>query len=136
MCGPRSTNIHARLTGTRNVVSDGSTLMSLHELLKSTIALEASDLFLTVGAPPSVKLFGKLQPLEGSVLTPESMQQLLEDAASPAQREEFLQNQELNIAHSDPDAGRFRVNVFRQRGEIGMVIRHIKTVIPSPESLG
>jgi len=110
--------------------------MSLHELLKSTIALEASDLFLTVGAPPSVKLFGKLQPLEGSVLTPESMQQLLEDAASPAQREEFLQNQELNIAHSDPDAGRFRVNVFRQRGEIGMVIRHIKTVIPSPESLG
>jgi len=46
--------------------------MPLHDLLKSMIALEASDLFLTVGAPPSVKLFGELKALEGQALTPES----------------------------------------------------------------
>jgi twitching motility protein PilU len=110
--------------------------MSLHDLLKSTIALEASDLFLTVGAPPSIKRFGQLQALDAATLTAETMSKLLEEASSAEQREEFMRNQELNIALSHPDIGRFRVNVFRQRGDIGMVIRHIKTTIPSPESLG
>ena len=110
--------------------------MSLRDLLKSMIALEASDLFLTVEAPPSVKLFGQLRALDAPALTPASMEKLLAEACNPAQLEEFMQNQELNIALSHADIGRFRVNVFRQRGEIGMVIRHIKTGIPSAESLG
>ncbi len=110
--------------------------MPLHDLLKSMIALEASDLFLTVGAPPSVKLFGELKALEGQALTPESMQTLLSEACNPVQYDEFMHEQELNIALTHPDIGRFRVNAFRQRGEIGLVIRHIKTSIPSPESLG
>jgi len=109
--------------------------MELQDYLKIMVKYEASDLYLTTAAPPTVKVHGKLKAIEDVVLPPNRVKviayQLMDDDA----REAFDKTPEMNLALSERGIGRFRVNIFKQRNQVGMVVRHIKTDIPSPENL-
>lgn len=110
--------------------------MDLKSLLMQMQKLEGSDLYLTTAAPPSIKAQGKLQPIEEPPFAPGEVKKLAYQIMDPEQRQLFEKKQEMNLALSLKDIGRFRVNVFVQRGEVGMVIRRINTDIPSLEDLG
>lgn len=110
--------------------------MGFKDLLRIMIQKDGSDLFLTTGAPPSMKAFGKLSPMSNQPLPSGAVKQIAYQIMSPEQIQQFEKSPEMNLAISDPDIGRFRVNIFQQRGEIAIVARNIKTEIPSWESLG
>ena len=109
--------------------------MDLTALLKIMIEREASDLFLTTGAPVAMKSQGRLAPLTKTNLPPGAVAKMAQSLLKPAQWEEFNRVQEFNLALAIPDLGRFRVNVFFQRGEVSMVIRAVRTRIPSLTTL-
>ncbi|GIX30914.1 MAG: twitching motility protein PilU [Porticoccaceae bacterium] len=108
----------------------------LSVLLKLMVEKEASDLFITVGVPPSLKIHGRVVPVGKTALTSEAVRQLVEGIMDERQREEFRARKELNFAISAPEGGRFRVSAFFQRNDMGMVLRRIETRIPTVESLG
>lgn len=110
--------------------------MGFKDLLRIMIQKEGSDLFLTTGAPPSMKAFGKLTPMSNQSLPPGAVKQIAYQIMNPEQIQEFEKNLEMNLAIADPEIGRFRVNIFKQRGQIALVARNIKTEIPSWQSLG
>ena len=110
--------------------------MGFNDLLRMMIEKDGSDLFLTTGAPPSMKAQGKLIPFIDKKLPEGMVKKIAYQIMSDDQIKEFEQSPEMNLAVADPDIGRFRVNIFQQRGEIGIVARNIKTEIPSAESLG
>jgi twitching motility protein PilU len=95
------------------------------------VDMNASDLFFSVGAPVNAKVEGLLRPVTEARLQPGSVKMLAYGIMSEAQIKEFESELEMNMAFSASGIGRFRVNVFKQRGETGMVVRHIKTDIPS-----
>ena len=95
----------------------------------------ASDMFLTTGAPVHIKVEGKLYPLGESPLPAGMVRKIAYSLMDEAQIAQFERDYEMNMAHSASQSGRFRVNVFKQRGEVGMVIRAIRSVIPSIEEL-
>ncbi len=110
--------------------------MEFNDLLKMMIEKDGSDLFLTTGAAPSIKAFGKLSPLIDKK-NPEGMvKQIAYQIMNAEQIRDFEKSPEMNLAIADPDIGRFRVNIFKQRGEVAIVARNIKTEIPSADSLG
>jgi twitching motility protein PilU len=111
--------------------------VDINYFLKLMAEKGASDLFLTTGAPVHIKVEGKMSPLTQTQtgLPPGMVKKIANDLMSDAQKEEFERELELNMAMAIPDLGRFRINVFRQRGEVGMVIRAIKSVIPSVQEL-
>ncbi len=110
--------------------------MGFNDLLKMMIDKDGSDLFLTTGAPPSMKAHGKLVPLLDKKLPEGMVKKIAYQIMNEEQIKDFEKSPEMNLAVADPDIGRFRVNIFQQRGEIGIVARNIKTEIPSAESLG
>ncbi len=110
--------------------------MGFNDLLKMMIEKEGSDLFLTTGAPPSIKAFGKLFPLIDKKLPEGMVKKIAYQIMNEEQIKQFEDSPEMNLAISDPEIGRFRVNIFQQRGEIAIVARNIKTEIPSADSLG
>ena len=110
--------------------------MGFNDLLRMMIEKDGSDLFLTTGAPPSMKAYGKLVPLIDKKLPEGMVKKIAYQIMNAEQIKEFEKSPEMNLAVADPDIGRFRVNIFQQRGEIGIVARNIKTEIPSAESLG
>lgn len=105
--------------------------MNLDSFLKVMVDMEASDLFFSVGAPVNAKVEGLLNPLTESRLQPGDVKTLAYSIMSADQIQEFEAEFEMNLAFSASGVGRFRVNVFRQRGEVSMVIRRIKTAIPT-----
>lgn len=92
---------------------------------------KASDLFITAGCAPSVKLHGSLTPITKQELTPAQSEALTLGIMSEEQRKEFKEHLELNFAISREGIGRFRVSAFYQRNHVGMVLRRIETKIPS-----
>jgi twitching motility protein PilU len=110
--------------------------MGFKELLRLLIEKEGSDLFLTTGAPPTIKAHGKLVPVTDKRLPPGAAKKIAYQIMSEAQIQEFERSPEMNLAIQEKDVGRFRVNIFQQRGEIGIVARHIKTDIPQLDELG
>ncbi len=110
--------------------------MVFKDLLRIMIERDGSDLFLTTGAPPSMKAFGKLTPLSSQILPDDAVKKIAWQIMNPEQIKDFEKNPEMNLAISDPEIGRFRVNIFKQRGQLALVARNIKTVIPSADSLG
>ncbi|MDA1371138.1 MAG: PilT/PilU family type 4a pilus ATPase [Proteobacteria bacterium] len=110
--------------------------MGFNDLLKMMTEKEGSDLFLTTGAPPSMKAFGKMVPLLDKTLPEGMVKKIAYQIMNAEQIAKFEKSPEMNLAVSDPNIGRFRVNIFQQRGELAIVARHIKTEIPNPESLG
>jgi len=95
----------------------------------------ASDLFFSTGAPPHMKIEGVATPMGQGPLPPGAIKDIAYKLMDEQQIREFEEEWELNFAISVEDIGRFRVNVFMQRGEVGMVMRHIKSDIPSLEQL-
>ena len=103
--------------------------------LKLMAHKKASDLFITAGVPPSMKVHGKLSPITQSPLTPQESRDLVLNVMSPSQREEFEKTHECNFAIGVSGVGRFRVSCFYQRNQVGMVLRRIETRIPTVEEL-
>ncbi|WP_284379626.1 PilT/PilU family type 4a pilus ATPase [Litoribrevibacter albus] len=110
--------------------------MEIEKLLKYVVENGASDLFISAGIPPSVKLNGKLTPLTKNPLSPEETRQTVLGVMTETQRKEFKEQRECNFAISARGIGRFRVSAFYQRNLVGMVLRRIETQIPTIESLG
>jgi twitching motility protein PilT len=121
--------------GTETDASSDSGLLS--ELLIEMIDRKASDLHLTAGAPPTIRLNGSLRPLEGRApLTPPILQRMLFSLITQRQRETFEAKLELDFAYALPGKGRFRVNLYRQRDALGAAFRVIPYEIKPLEELG
>jgi twitching motility protein PilU len=103
--------------------------------LKLMVDKGASDMFLTTGAPVNIKVEGKLYPLGNTGLPSGMVKKIAYSLMDEGQVPQFERDLELNMALAVKEAGRFRINVFKQRGEVGMVIRAIKSEIPSVEQL-
>lgn len=110
--------------------------MDFHQLLKTMVEAEASDMFVTAKLPVSAKINGELQPIDSETLSAEKALALVHDAMNDKQKAEFDQDKECNFAISIDGIGRFRVSAFWQRDMAGMVIRRIVTDIPDADDLG
>jgi len=106
------------------------------KLLTAMTRAGGSDLFVSKDFPPSMKIQGKMQPLAAQKLTGEVTRELAQAMMSERQRVEFAKELECNFAHAIADVARFRVNVFMQQLNVGMVVRTIPTAMPSFEQLG
>ncbi|SIR34647.1 twitching motility protein PilU [Aeromonas sp. RU39B] len=104
--------------------------MELQPLLQILSEQDGSDLYLSTGAPPSAKFHGILTPLDNNPLLPGEIEELAESLMDSEQRLTFSRELEMNLALSLPCVGRFRINIFKQRNEVSIVIRNIKTDIP------
>ena len=107
----------------------------MHDLLRAMVAKKASDLFITAGFPPAIKLDGKMTPVANQPLTPQHTTELARAMMNDRQAQEFEATKECNFAISPGGIGRFRVNAFVQQARIGMVLRTITTTIPKFEDL-
>jgi twitching motility protein PilU len=107
----------------------------LTELLKSMLDKGASDLFITVGSPPALKVNGELAPFNAKPISREQAEEILRSAMNEKQQVEFRDTRECNFALSLDGIGRFRVNAFVQRGSVGLVARHINTIVPTLQQL-
>jgi twitching motility protein PilU len=110
-------------------------LSHLNQLLQAMIEAKASDMFITDGAPVSLKIDGTMTPITQQPLSPALTRMLAESLMNAQQQAEFNQHLECNLAYALGDMARFRVNVFMQRGSVGMVIRIINTKIPDMATL-
>ena len=107
----------------------------MHDLLRAMVAKKASDLFITVGFPPAIKLDGKMTPVAQQTLTAQHTAELARGIMNDKQAGEFEATKECNFAVAPGDIGRFRVNAFIQQGRVGMVLRTINTSIPKFDDL-
>jgi len=110
--------------------------MEFESLLKLMVHKNGSDLFITAGVAPSLKVNGKISPVTQATLTPIQAKEIVMGIMTPAQKEEFEQENECNFAISASGVGRFRVSAFMQRNNAGMVLRKIETTIPTMDDLG
>ncbi len=108
---------------------------TMDELLRTTVELGASDLHLSVGLPPILRISGKLVPAEFPRLAPDDTKRLMYSILNDKQKEKFEKTWELDCSHGVRGFGRFRVNVFRQRGVVGATLRSIPSSIPSRQEL-
>lgn len=109
--------------------------MDFNSLLKLMVHKGGSDLFITAGMPPSMKVNGRIKPVSQSTLTPEQAREVVLSVMTSEQRKEFERSHECNFAISATGVGRFRVSAFYQRNHCGMVLRRIETNIPTIEEL-
>ncbi len=109
--------------------------MEFEDYLKILATKDGSDLYLSTGAPPCAKFQGVLKPLEKVALQPGAIQKIAYELMDATQIEKFEEELEMNLAYSIPSVGRFRVNIFRQRNEISIVVRNIKVQIPNFDDL-
>lgn len=110
--------------------------MDLRALLKVMVDQNASDLYLTVDLPPMYRIEGVVQKIGETPLTNEQLETLANEVMREKQRKEFAETMEMNLALYYPELGRFRVNIFRQRGNVGFVLRQIKVEIKTIDELG
>ncbi len=110
--------------------------MNLQPYLKLMSEQQASDMYFTTGAPVSVRIEGSMRPVGKSMLNPGMTKKLAYDLLTPLQIKDFEKNLELNLGVSYTDLGRFRINIYMQRGEVSMVIRYIRADIPTLDELG
>lgn len=111
------------------------TVLNTKPLFKLMVEKKASDLFFTANAPIKIKIEGQIFPVNKNVLTPEVVRQTALGLMSQEQRDRFLSELEIDFAISRPGLGRFRVNVFMQRGYPAVVLRYITADMPRLESL-
>jgi twitching motility protein PilT len=109
----------------------------LNDLLAEMVAAGASDLHLSAGLPPCIRVDGHIRPMEGyEPLNPSELRQMIYAILTQRQREKFESNLELDTSHPVPNVGRFRLNVFVQRDSVGAVLRAIPYKIVPLEKLG
>ncbi|HLJ61989.1 MAG TPA: type IV pilus twitching motility protein PilT [bacterium] len=110
--------------------------MHVDDLLRETVAAHASDLHLTAGAKPTIRVWGKLVALEHhELLEPEDTSQLAYSMLNAFQKQRFEKTWELDLSYGVTGLGRFRVNLYRQRGAVGVAMRTIPSAIPSIDEL-
>jgi twitching motility protein PilU len=135
-----TTGTRAALSGSEALPSvsgtGGHPTLNTKPLFKLMVEKKASDLFFTSNAPIKIKIEGQILPVNKQVLTPETVRQTAFALMTPEQREYFTREFELDFAVSEPGLGRFRVNVFMQRGYPAMVMRYITADMPRLDSLG
>ena len=110
--------------------------MELKDYLLLLARHDGSDIYLSTGAPPCAKFQGVLRALDKDPLAPGRVKEIAYSVMDAAQIAEFERTLEMNLAIGESGVGRFRVNIFKQRGEVSMVIRNIKTDIPTVADLG
>ncbi|MEI6413184.1 MAG: ATPase, T2SS/T4P/T4SS family, partial [Pseudomonadota bacterium] len=110
--------------------------MNFLDYLRVMVERDGSDLYLSTGAPASIKIQGHLTPIDTTPLPVGRVREIAHSVMSEEQIQSFDKRPESNLAISEPGIGRFRVNVYQQRNQYAMVIRAIKTDIPSLENLG
>ena len=111
-------------------------MVTVNELLNVARDKKASDLHLTVGLPPKMRVDGELIDMNYPKLMPPDVESIALGLMNERQKEIFAKDGELDFAFSVPQVGRFRTNVFRQRGSVALCMRLVGTVVPEPESLG
>lgn len=111
-------------------------MQDLKDYLRILVERDGSDLYLSTGAPPSIKCLGQLTPIAESGMPVDRIRQIAYSVMNEEQISEFESKPEMNLALSEENLGRFRVNIFKQRNEVSMVIRSIKTEIPNFSELG
>jgi twitching motility protein PilU len=117
-------------------VFHGNPLVDIQEYFKTMVHTEASDLYLTVNRPPMYRIQGKIKPDGDRSFTPDEVHEIAMTIMNEKQQREFAETMEMNMAMSLPGVSRFRVNIFQQRGSVGLVIRRIKVEIASLDELG
>lgn len=110
--------------------------ISFEDALKALSEREGSDLYYSTGAPPSAKIFGKLEPLSDEIMKPGEIDVIAQDIMDDSQKEKFAEVPEMNLAISRSGLGRYRVNIFKQRNQTSMVIRRLGTDLPNYKDLG
>ena len=110
--------------------------MNIEFLLERVVQDGASDGFISAGAPPSIKVDGKIFPITDEAVSEEEARELVLSTMREDQKETFLKHRECNYALSYEDLGRFRASAFVQRGKCGLVVRRINTDIPTIDELG
>ena len=111
-------------------------MLTFQELISIAIDQSASDLHLSVAVPPCMRVNGSIVRMETDTLKPKDIEEIVFSIMDERHREVLEQLGEVDFAYSIPSLGRFRVNVFRQRGTLSMVVRILNLRIPSPEELG
>ncbi|MEM7282992.1 MAG: PilT/PilU family type 4a pilus ATPase, partial [Pseudomonadota bacterium] len=107
----------------------------MQDLLRTMVAKGGSDLFITAGFPPAIKIDGKVRPVSDKILTPPDSAMIVNSIMNDKQRKEFDATKECNFAISPAKIGRFRVSAFVQQGNVGAVLRTIQTKIPNFDEL-
>lgn len=110
--------------------------INIRELLEEMVRRDASDLYITVDSPPMFRVEGETFPLGERKYSPEETETLALSLMSQTQKTYFARRWEMNLAIAYPNLGRFRVNIFRQRGYFGLVMRQIKIYIRTIDDLG
>ncbi|CAA0097287.1 Twitching mobility protein [BD1-7 clade bacterium] len=105
--------------------------MNLKALLKFVVDKKGTDLFINVGAPPMVKINGKMKPIGQAPLTPTHVKDIIATMLTEEQRADFEENREIDLGYTVEDCGRFRLNAYHQKGEPALVARYIVSHIPS-----
>ncbi|MET0689722.1 MAG: PilT/PilU family type 4a pilus ATPase [Candidatus Binatia bacterium] len=109
--------------------------MNIEDFFRKMVEIEASDLYLTVAKPPMYRAEGKIEVGGDHPFTPEELGDIAQAIMNDKQKKEFTETMEMNMAMSLPAISRFRVNIFQQRGSVGMVIRRIKADVLSLEQM-
>lgn len=110
--------------------------MEMMDYLKLMVKYDASDLYFATGAAVTARIDGVMKPIEKATAPVGRVKELAYGLMNKEQIQQFETKPEMNLAHSAAGIGRFRINIFKQRNQVGMVIRNIKVDIPSAESLG
>ena len=110
--------------------------MNVKPLFKLMVEKKASDLFFAPFAPAKIKIEGKIMPVNKLEMTPKMVKQAAIELMDEDQLEYFTRELEIDFAISEPGLGRFRINVFHQRGNVGMVLRYITNELPTLDELG
>src|SRR5690606_38522977 len=111
-------------------------LKFMHDLLRLMVQKNGSDLFITAGFPPAIKIDGRITPQSNQALTPQHTSELARAVMNDRQAAEFEATKECNFAVSPTGIGRFRANAYIQQGRVGLVLRTIAQEIPALDDLG
>ena len=109
--------------------------MFLDPLFKLMADKDASDLFISTGSPISIKILGNIMPVNQTIVDGELARKIADELMSEQHAAQFEKDWEMNFSHVVRDVGRFRVNIFRQRSNIGLVIRYLRSGTPGIEKL-
>ena len=110
--------------------------VTIELIMNHAKACGASDVHITVGIPPKMRVDGKLTPMPFPILLPPDTDRICRSMMNEKQRAQFEEKGEWDFSYSIPSLGRYRVNAFQQRGSVAMVLRLVGLIIPTPESLG
>ncbi len=116
--------------------ADAQTTLNTRPLFQLMVERRASDLFFTSNAPIKIKIEGQIFPINKQILTPQAVRSICVGMMSPEQLEQFQRDLEIDFAVGEPGLGRFRINIFYQRGYPAMVLRYISADMPRMETLG